>query len=276
MSGPDPQPPAGLARRDPAAARIPLRRRTADPVQRFGTITIVGGGCYGSYYVRQLGRAREASAIAGDRLVVVDRDPRCRAALEAPAAAPEVVVSPWADYFDDYFGEMAEAPDVATRDALVPSPLMPHLLFDWLVTRARKRYPRRCVEVRPLATTPATPWQRASPNGETHYVSFAEWMCPINCIEPQRCPATRGLRTWTMPEALRAHVLAEKAAGHNIEGPLVFHCEHRAFGVGMIDVQDVIAADRRIAIGADAGEASFLVGTVSHCHGALGVVSVGT
>ena len=46
--------------------------------QRYGTIIVVGGGCYGSYYVRQLGRAAAAGAIACKRLVVVDRDPECR------------------------------------------------------------------------------------------------------------------------------------------------------------------------------------------------------
>ena len=47
------------------------------PVQRFGRIVIVGGGCYGSYYVRQLGRAQRAGAADWDELIVVDRDPAC-------------------------------------------------------------------------------------------------------------------------------------------------------------------------------------------------------
>ena len=51
------------------------------PVQRFGRIVIVGGGCYGSYYVRQLGRAQRAGAAEWDELIVVDRDPGCAVGL---------------------------------------------------------------------------------------------------------------------------------------------------------------------------------------------------
>jgi len=106
-------------------------------------------------------------------------------------------------------------------------------------------------------------------------VSFAEWMCPINCIEPARCPETRGERTWSMPVAVRGYVDSERAAGRALEPALVFHCSHRAYGVGMIDVRDVIEADRAISVAAAARPARFLVGTVSHCHGALRVVEVG-
>ena len=110
----------------------------------------------------------------------------------------------------------------------------------------------------------------------THYVSFAEWMCPINCIEPVRCPHTKGPRDWSMPPALAQYAAAERAAGRPVEGPYVFHCSHRTHGVGMIDVRDVLAADAAIAARGAAGEAAFLVGTASHCHGALQRIIVGS
>jgi tRNA A37 threonylcarbamoyladenosine dehydratase len=47
-------------------------------MQHYGTIVVVGGGCYGSYYVQQLARARQAGALGFSRLLVVDRDPDCR------------------------------------------------------------------------------------------------------------------------------------------------------------------------------------------------------
>jgi hypothetical protein len=43
----------------------------------------------------------------------------------------------------------------------------------------------------------------------------------------------------------------------------------------MIDVRDVIAADRAIAERGQSGAAAFLVGTASHCHGALRRIVVG-
>jgi hypothetical protein len=43
----------------------------------------------------------------------------------------------------------------------------------------------------------------------------------------------------------------------------------------MIDVADVVDADAVIANGGSRGGASFLIGTVSHCHGALRLLVVG-
>jgi hypothetical protein len=151
---------------------------------------------------------------------------------------------------------------------------MPHLMADWLLARAAERWPGRSVGSAPLGGSPAVPWQRAGDDA-THYVSFAEWMCPINCIEPPRCPHTRGERSWTMPAAVRAYVEAELAAGRPVEGPYVFQCLHRAYGVGMLDVGDIVAADRAVAARGALGAASFLVGTVSHCHGALRQIVLG-
>ena len=243
--------------------------------QSYGTISIVGGGCYGSYYLRQLHRARRANAIAWDRLVVVDRNADCAVALAEEAATADradVVRADWDDYFD---GALAAAvrQSGSSRDAIVPSPLMPHLAFSWLERRARHRFGTDAVRRLPLSVAPPTPWQRAGADG-THYASYATRTCPVNCIEPVRCPATRGHRAWSMPDAMRQYVDALPSA-ERLLGPLVFHCSHRAYGVGMIDVSDLVAADAFVTANAAAGQAEFLVATVSHCHGALGRLAVG-
>jgi hypothetical protein len=78
-----------------------------------------------------------------------------------------------------------------------------------------------------------------------------------------------------MPPALRAYVAAERARGRHLAGPIIFHCRHRAYGVGMFDTLDVVQADRAVADAGAAGAVEVLVGTVSHCHGALNVLAVG-
>jgi hypothetical protein len=250
--------------------------REPRPTQRFGRIIVVGGGCYGGYYVRQLLRAQRAEAVAWDSLVVIDRDAACAVARLPNAARPprlDVVVVEWHEYFATNLA--AAGDDPARRDdAIVPSPLMPHLMADWLVERARARWPARSVRTEPLESAPAVPWQRTGEDG-THYVSFAEWMCPINCIEPARCPETRGERSWSLPVALTSYAQDERRAGRSLEEPFVFHCAHRAYGVGMIDVRDVLDADAAIAARGASRSASFLIGTVSHCHGALRRLTVG-
>lgn len=241
------------------------------PLLHFGRIVVVGGGCYGGYYVRQLLRAQRAGAAAWDELMVVDRNPECAVAALSPDDRPlrlSIVASEWSTFFDAYLNDAALAPDTYATDAIVPSPLMPHLLAEWVVNRSRRRWPSRSVRVTPLERPPAVPWQRAGAD-DTHYVSFAEWMCPINCIEPARCPATKGERTWSMPVALQTHARDEH------DDAFVFRCIHRTYGVGMIDVREVLDADASIASAASNRPLDVLIGTASHCHGALKRLVIG-
>ena len=249
-------------------------------MQHYGTIVVVGGGCYGSYYVRQLGRAALADALRAERVLVVDRDPACRVAAELRSAAEanvELVVSDWTTFFDSYLGDAAAragASEGEPPDAIVPSPLMPHLMYEWIERRARARWPDRTIETRPLDPPSGIPWQKRGADG-TQYVSFAEWVCPVNCIEPALCPATRGPRSWSMPPAIVAATEEARQKGRNLAGPVIFHCQHRAYGVGMFDTRDVIAGDALVQRAAEASAAEVLVGTVSHCHGALTVLAIG-
>ncbi|HXY32120.1 MAG TPA: hypothetical protein VEI06_15540 [Gemmatimonadaceae bacterium] len=245
-------------------------------MERYATIVVVGGGCYGSYYVRQLRRAARAGALEAARVVVVDRDPRCAvsAVLVTSDGMPvELVTEEWTPFFADYFAAAGRA-DTPSRDAIVPSPLMPHLMFEWLLHRSRDRWPHRVVDARALPPVPAMPWQREGGDG-VRYVSFAEWMCPVNCIEPTLCPATKGVRSWSMPPAIVAYVEEERRRGHALGGPVVLHCRHRTYGVGMIDTSAVLEGDRVVAEAGANGPAEVLVGTVSHCHGALAVLGIG-
>ncbi|MEO6210385.1 MAG: hypothetical protein ABIQ10_09705 [Gemmatimonadaceae bacterium] len=253
------------------------------PQQRYGTIVIVGGGCYGSYYLRQLGRAARAGALSAERVVIVDRDAQCKVSAEPRTDDPfgvELAVAEWTPFFDDYLSDaVAESRNVAPHatdgpDAIVPSPLMPHLMYEWLERRARERWPGRSVEMRPLDAPSGIPWQRRGGDG-TQYVSFAEWICPVNCVEPAICPATRGQRSWSMPPAVVAATTEARRNGRNLAGPVIFHCQHRAYGVGMFDTSAVVAGDLLVERAGAMGAVEVLVGTVSHCHGALSVLAVG-
>lgn len=259
----------------PFAVPVEPRLERRRPPLVFQRIVVIGGGCYGSWYTRQLARAYRSGALLADEIIVVDRNPTCR--VQQACGAGEfsdvpitVVTSTWADYLTVW---LAGGTQRLHGHALVPSPLMPHLLLDWLVARAAERWPERTVAVEALDAAPRIPWERAAPDGR-HYVSFAEWLCPINCIEPVLCPATGGPRSWSMPPALRAYVAAQPPA-RELRGPVLFHCIHRTHGVGMIDADAVAAADADIAAWGSTSPVRVLVGTVSHCHGALGVLAAG-
>jgi hypothetical protein len=246
--------------------------RDAVGTQRYGDIVVVGGGCYGSYYVRQLRRARSAGALTWERLVVVDRDPDC--AIAADGAGITFAIRDWSLFFGEYLSTAAARPaDEVAGNAIVPSPLMPPLMSQWVVSRARARWPGRALRLVPLDGAVDVPWQRTGDDG-THYVSFATWECPINCVEPRACPHTRGPRAWSLPPTLRAFVETERLRGRPLDGPAVFHCAHRAYGVGMFDVSVVVEADALVARVAAGRRAEVLLGTVSHCHGALAVLEL--
>lgn len=254
---------AAISDADLAATRVPLE---------FGRIVIIGGGCYGSWYAQQLARATARGALRADDIVVVDRDPGCKFAGQLPnpefANVPlRLVVDSWDHYVAEW---MAAGPEALGRDAMVPSPLMPQLCLDWLMSRASAFWPERKVSVQPLPAAPAMPWQRAAPDGR-HYVSFATWICPVNCIEPARCPETRGPRDWSMPPALEEYVTGQGSA---LDGSLIFHCTHRTYGVGMIDAAAIAAAAGRLEVMVNEFPLRVLVGTVSHCHGALGMLTI--
>lgn len=78
-----------------------------------------------------------------------------------------------------------------------------------------------------------------------------------------------------MPRAVRDYVAMQEGERSPLAGPIIFHCEHRAYGVGMFDTQDVLDGDALVARAAATTPADVLVGTVSHCHGALDVLHVG-
>lgn len=242
---------------------------------------VVGGGCYGTFYATQLTKAQERGKARFRRVVVVDRDPECRAQRELGAAPDrEFVTRDWGAYFADFLGAAADAapgaPD-APHDYIVPSPLMPHLMFEWLVSRARARWPERAVEVRPVPDGLATPYDRSAPAPDhTRYVSFADWICPTHCIEPARCPAIGGPRTWEMGDAVRGFTERLRAAGEPVHGPALFVCRHHVFGVGTFAVDAVLAGDRVVqAAGGSGAPAAVLVGTISSCHGALNLLALG-
>jgi hypothetical protein len=238
---------------------------------RFRDIVVVGGGCYGAFYTGQLLRARERGAAAWRRLLVVDRDPACRVAREhVGGQAVELRTQDWDPFFDHYLAARASA---TPPDAIVPSPLMPHLMFEWLLRAARRRWPNREVVPRSVAVAAGTPYDLLHPDG-TRYVSFADWLCPVHCVEPATCPVIRGPRSWEMSDAL-AELTERLGRTGPVAGPVLFVCRHRTYGVGMFDVAEVLAGDAAVAAAGERHEVDVVVGTVSSCHGAVSLLHIG-
>ncbi|MEE8476948.1 MAG: hypothetical protein V3S19_01180 [Gemmatimonadales bacterium] len=236
------------------------------PSPVFGDIVIIGGGCYGSFYTGQLELARSRDRVWYRRLIVVDRNPSCRVFQDPPEPGRHRVCAEWGTFLDGY---LAGPPPESSL--IVPSPLMPHLLYHWLQRRAREQWPTRAITTESAAPV-GTPYETEAPDG-TRYVSYADWLCPTHCIEPATCPVTRTPRTWDMAEA--ATRLVGRHPG-DMAGPVVFECRHVAYGVGAIAIDQVLAGAAAVLdAGAGGGATDLVVATVSGCHGAFNLLHLG-
>lgn len=248
----------------------------SDGIAAMRDIVVVGGGCYGTFYATQLARAKQRGKAAFRTVIVVDRDPDCRARRELPESADRrFVASEWDAFFDRHLAAARPTAAGDPPDYVVPSPHMSHLMFEWLVRRTRARCVDRPVDVVPVPDSLGTPYDRSG-SDHTRYVSFAEWICPTHCIEPAVCPAIGGPRSWEMSVAVRSLAERLRASGTSITGPVLFVCRHHVFGVGTFAVDAVLEGERIVARAAAEREtAHVLVGTVSSCHGALNVLRIG-
>ena len=186
------------------------------------------------------------------------------------------VTQDWSAFFDDWLSDAPRTTHDARDDQIVPSPHMPHLMFQWVLRRARERWPTRSVSVEPVPGDVPTPYDRAGGGPDaTRYVSWADWVCPTHCIEPALCPAIGAQRTWEMGDTVRELAARLRAGGRPVRGPALFVCKHQVFGVGMFSAESVRAGDRLVEEAGASGEADVLVGTISSCHGALNLLRVG-
>jgi hypothetical protein len=241
-----------------------------------GDIIIIGGGCYGTFYTRQLESARARDRASYRRILVIDRNPHCQVTRELPPGRDrELVTADWSEFLDRYLGDRAAAGPGNGEDVIVPSPLMPHLMYHWLVRRSQARWPNRLVETRPIPESPRTPYDQTAPD-HTRYISFADWICPTHCVEPALCPVIRAPRTWEMADAV-SDLTRRMGRDHPAVGPILFQCRHTVFGVGTFSVDAVLEGDRVVArAGASGKPADVVVGTISSCHGAVNLLHLGT
>ncbi len=215
----------------------------------------------------------------------MDRDPACQLTRDLPPALNrDLVVRDWDEFFDEYLDVASQSEPRTPRPPLppgeggrpsyiVPTPLMPHLMFDWLRRRAAALWPGRVVAQEPLTEPVGTPYDTLAPDG-TRYVSWADWLCPTHCIEPATCPVIRAPRTWEMADTATA-LVARLAKTRPVEGPALFVTRHITDGVGAFTVGEALRAEVMLQnAGASGRPSALLIGTVSACHGAIGLLGM--
>jgi hypothetical protein len=225
---------------------------------RVPTFVVIGGGTIGAGSARQLLRACDAGRLQTDRILVVDRDPGCAAKALPPPV--EVVTDEWAPWLARHLEERGES------DHLVPDHWAPHLLREWLAGELRRR--GATVERTGGLRDRSLPFAATTRDGD-QALSYAAWLCPPRCIEPELCPHTRGPKDWSL-----ADDLARDAAGEAWDAQIVFRCLHLVYGIGTVPVADILAARDLVIRGLARGPRRYLVATSSHCHGLASALEV--
>lgn len=207
------------------------------------------------------------------------------AALSSPRVRVETV--PWDE------GLTRHLAHAGPGDHLVPYHWAPHVLLDWLI-RDLGRHGLRLARA-PLVSTgetppstgavfgldprprvglantealPACPPVTLTTKAGDVAMSYADFICPVACIEPALCPHTRGPRSWSL--------VSELVHARN---SYVFPCTHLAWGVGTIPVSAIFRTrdqivDRRMR-GDLPGGTPLWITAASHCHGLAARVVVG-
>jgi len=177
------------------------------------------------------------------------------------ADAPEmsVVTADWLAFLRSWLADgvpVGDAAGVSADDRLIPAPLAPHLLWEWLAGEL-------LAEREPAPDGWRLPYEAPGRSGE-RYLSAAGWTCPATCVEPAHCPALHAPRDWDL-----AGVIEERARDLGYR-PAVFRCVHLAYGVGGVRVGELLGAREGAAPGR-----RILVATSSRCHAAVGALRIG-
>lgn len=214
---------------------------------------VIGGGHFGSYHARRLLRAVRAGRLDAP-VAIVDRDRGCAAFSEfASEPLARLVPGDWLEFLRGWLRR------AAASDVLIPAPLAPHLLWQWLAGELGAE----------AVAAPADwglPFEMAGA-GLDRYLSAAGWMCPATCVEPAHCPALHAPRDWDL-----AGIIEAGARERGLEAA-VFRVEQVAEGIAGVAAGDLLDARSRLAGGAPGKVA--VVATASHCHAAIGALRLG-
>jgi hypothetical protein len=230
-------------------------------MERIDTMIVFGAGCFAHHHAAGLLKGRERGRTDFRRLLLVSRTGNGRACdLLSGVAGVECVSAEWHDFLDLYFGTGRHDPS----DHFVPTPYAPHLYFDWIISDLARRPGVQAARLT-LNERFGLPYEHFASEGHAYY-SFAAWRCPITCIEPDLCPATRGPRDWDM-ERFFLRLGTERGWA----GVEVLKSVHHAWGISTLPARRVLEARDHIL--ASAG-GRFLVTTASSCHAAAGLLEV--
>ena len=232
---------------------------------------VIGGGCYGTYYCRQL--LRGAVKLGLEKITVVDHQVDCQVRREIADPRIEHLTTDWHDFLLPYFHEQVarRRSGVELTDHYVPPCIGPHFLFELFETELKRECPTVQLTHPPFGSPVGTPLDMKLADGN-RALSFAEWICPHSCIEPRLCPVIRQEKAWDMGEHLSGYF---EEYGLKVDTYHLLPCRHLAMGVGPIPMQLIV--DEYLQFSSrmlQPGRHLAALATISSCHGLVGLMEV--
>lgn len=219
------------------------------------SIYVLGGHKLSLAYIEKLLKARDEKIISFDQLYFIDPNTAC-AVTAKKISGIHFIQKSYVNALSDLL------PCLGPADLLIPDHTAPHVLFQLFIDLLQKEGKK--VEVLPFTEGLETPYQKNFDSGVCA-VSYATWMCPVDCDEPAICPHTKSTRTWDFVKRF-SEFKPQAASLHT------FHAQQLAYGVAQIPaiqiknewlkLQSTIRNNSRHR---------FIVATFSHCHGIVGI-----
>lgn len=166
----------------------------------------------------------------------------------------------------------AQLNTAGTEDLLIPDHTAPHVMMQALIDWARQRHPSIDVYPESIPSAPPTPFLKDSPDHSVRAMSYATWICPLECDEPKICPHTHSTRDWDFNESLGKYLAGLQDQG---EKTYRFFSRQLVDAVSYISMKDILSALADWELFLQSTLNGFAnIATHSHCHGILGRIAV--
>ncbi|MBI2335694.1 MAG: hypothetical protein HYU97_02895 [Deltaproteobacteria bacterium] len=227
---------------------------------------VVGGGCFATQYTQWLLRSVKLNWLTFEKIICVDKNPQCKVTKEIQDPRVQLECAEWYDFFPQLIINHYQDAN-AQQDHWIPSHMAPHILFHSFIKAIKLLEAigsHQDIVSISFQEPFHTPVRLELASGDMA-VSFAEWRCPMNCIEPTRCPAIQDARTWEMRDTMQAHL--QKTSFDSFH---YLQCQHLCHAVGTIPMMQIYQEFEKLLNKIKNQKIeSFAIATISSCHGLI-------
>lgn len=227
-------------------------------------IYVLGGHTLSLEYMERLLRAQKEGLIHFEKLYYIDENPECIAAKKIGGSAQLIPKT-----YDNFLLDLIESKEAASNSFVIPDHTAPHVLFRLFLNFLEKKGKYFGIQstVIPYNEDLKLPYQKLLNSGICA-LSFATWICPIDCDEPEHCPGIDNQRTWDFRKTF------ENYDRHDPQKSIhLFYCNQLAYGVVGISSRKLLHEWNELWKKVNLLQKTPLtleVATFTKCHGIMG------